>query len=101
MTIGFSGGARRREGVAERDHAGIECAARRRERLVRLQDDGELGEVKAADKDESSGAELSGSGAGMGESVADLAQHHHPEGRRQVKDARIALAVSAAPPAAY
>ena len=41
-------------------------------------------------------------GAGMGESVADLAQHHQPEGRRQVEDARIALAYpAAAAPAAF
>jgi DNA-directed RNA polymerase subunit RPC12/RpoP len=81
-----------RERVSERNHTGVECAACGSKRLIRLQHNGKLGEVKAADEYECSGAELGGTGAGMGESVANLAQHHHPEGRRQVKDARIALA---------
>jgi hypothetical protein len=35
-------------------------------------------------------------GAGMSKSVADLAQHHQPEGRRQVEGARIGPAYPAA-----
>ena len=58
--------------------------------------DGELGKVEAADENERSGAELSGMGAGMGEGVANLAQHHQPEGWRQIEGARIGLADPAA-----
>src|SRR5262249_4347029 len=86
----------RGERVAERNHAGVECAARGRKRLPWLQHNGKLGEVKAADEDERSAAELGSVGAGMGESVANLAQHHHPEGRREVEVARSPLAYPAA-----
>ena len=87
---------RRRERVAERDHAGIEGAARGRERLFGLQHDGELGEIEAADENQRSGAQLRGMGAGVGEGVADLAQRHQPEWRRQIEGARTGLPCPAA-----
>ena len=61
----------RRERVAQRNHPGIEYAARGSERLVRLQHNSKLGEVKTADGYERSSAERGGMGARMGESVAN------------------------------
>src|SRR5438105_9420786 len=85
-----------RKGIAECNHAGVECTARGSERLVRLQDNSELGGVKAAYENERSGAEFGGMGAGMREGVADLPQHYQLERRRQVEGAHIVLAEPAA-----
>ena len=54
------------------------------QRLFRLQHDGEFGEVEAADIDQRAGARLGRMRVGMREGIADLAQRHQAERRRQV-----------------
>src|ERR1051326_492439 len=83
------GWRRRSKCVAERNHARIEYTPRGSERFVWFQNNRKLGEVKAADKDQCSGTQFSGIGAGIAESVSYLAQHNEPEGRWQVEHARI------------
>ncbi len=58
----------------QRVHADIEGAPRRRERLLGLQDDGELREVVAAHPYQRTGALFPRAGAGMGEGIARFAQ---------------------------
>jgi hypothetical protein len=76
-----------RERVAKRDHAGIENAARRGERLLGLEHDGELGDIEPADKDQRARAKLGGMSRGMAKGVSRLAQHDEPVRRRQVEPA--------------
>ncbi len=70
---------RRRMGeqrVDQRHHAGVKRAPRGAQRLVRLQHDGELGEIEAPDIDQRSGALLGRDLDRMRERIADLAQGH-------------------------
>ncbi len=78
----------RGQGVAERHHAGIERASRRAQRLFGFQDDSELGKIKAADMNQRAGTGTGSDLFCMSESVANLAQRHGAERRRQIKRRR-------------
>ena len=83
IAIGFSGGAKREQRIDQRRHAGVERAPRGAQRLVRFQHHGELGEIEAADIDQRAGALLGRDLDGVREGIADLAQRHKRERRRQ------------------
>ena len=74
-----------RQRIGERGRAGIDGAPRLPQRLVRLQHHGELREVEAADMDQRAGALLGCDRGRMRHGVADLAQRHEAERRRQVE----------------
>ena len=77
-----------RQRIGERGRAGIDDAACLPERLVGLQHDGELGEVEAPDMDQRAGALLGRDLGRMRHGVADLAQGHEAERRRQIEGRR-------------
>ena len=80
------GGFRLRVGgerIGQRRHAGIEGAPRLPQRLVRFQHHGEFGEIEAPDIDQRAGALLGRDRCRMREGVAQFAQAHQRERRRQ------------------
>ena len=86
IAIGFSGGACAAQRVDQRHHADIERAPRGAQRLLGLQHHGEFGQVEAPDIDERAGAVPRPRCVDrMHERVADLAQRHQRERRRQVE----------------
>ena len=73
---------------AQRGHPGVHGAARRAQRLFRLQHHREFGEVETADIDQRACAARRGDAHGMRKSVAGLPQGDHRIRRRQVEDRR-------------
>jgi len=71
------------ERVGKRGHAGNEGAARQGQRLLGFQHHGKFGEVEAADIDQRAGAHFRRDRCCMGEGIADFAQRHQRERRRQ------------------
>ena len=74
--------------VAQRHHAGVEGAARARQRLLRLEHDGEFRQIEAPDVHQRARALLGRNGLGVREGVAHLPQRHQAEGRRQIQRGR-------------
>ena len=73
----------RGERIGQRRHAGVNGAPRQPQRLVRLQHHGEFGEIEAPDIDQRAGALLGRDRLRMREGVAQFAQAHQRERRRQ------------------
>ena len=71
--------------IVQRHHAEVEGASRVRQRLLRLQHHRELRQIEAADVHQRARALIGRNRLGMSESVADLAQRHKLERRRQIE----------------